>query len=205
MEENYEEQSKVFHLNRAGAANRYARRIRFRRIGQKPAQIQGLGPLRPLGPLRHVQQIWPMLPGSVSGPGRVPGSGSCDFVSVSGPGRVSGSGSGRVSGSSACYHVPGSGSGACCHVPGSGACYHVPGSGSGPGYHVPDSGSSSCYHVPAMPVETLRRGEGFQKHRFTATSNWGETVTQRLIVGSPYVIEPDALAGAGLANNKLLR
>jgi hypothetical protein len=185
MEENYEEQSKVFHLNRAGAANRYARRIRFRRIGQKPAQIQGLGPLRPLGPLRHVQQIWPMLRGSVSGPGRMSGSGS---------GRVPGSG--RVSGSGACYHVPGSGSS---------SCDFVSGSGSGPGYHVPDSGSGACYHVPAMSVETLRRGAGFQKYRFTATSNWGETVTQRLIVGSPYVIEPDALAGAGLANNKLLR
>jgi hypothetical protein len=174
MEENYEEQSKVFHLNRAGAANHHARRIRFRRIGQKPAQIQGLGPL---GPLRHVQQIWPMLRGSVSGPGRVSGSSACYHV----PG----------SGSSACYHVPGSGSGPCCHVPGSGPCYHVSGPGSGP-----------CYHVP---VEAQRRGVGFQKYRGAATSNWGENVTRPLVVVSYYVVEPGALAGAGLANNLLLR
>jgi hypothetical protein len=178
MEENYEEQSKVFHLNRAGAANHHARRIRFQRRGQKPAQTPGLGPL---GPLRHVQQIWPMLPGSVSGPGRVPGSGSCDFVSGSGPGCiVSGSSPGCVSGSGSCDFVSGSGSG-------SGSCYHVPDSGSGP-----------CYHVS---VETLRRGAGFQKYRFTATSNWGENVTRRLVMVSAFVIEPDALTGAGLGNN----
>jgi hypothetical protein len=43
----------------------------------------------------------------------------------------------------------------------------------------------------------------FQKHRFTATSNLGETVTLHFVVVSLYVVEPGALVGAGLANNPL--
>ena len=58
-----------------------------------------------------------MLPDSVSGSGRLPGSGSCDFVSGSGSCDF-------VSDSGSCDFV--SGSGSCDFVSGSGPCYHLP-------------------------------------------------------------------------------
>jgi hypothetical protein len=108
------------------------------------------------------------LPGS--GPGRVSGSGSCDFVSGSGS-------CGFVSGSGSCDFV--SGPGSCDFVSGSGSCDF--GSGSGP-----------CYYVPVVSVEMLRQDVGFQKHRFTATSNRGENVPVHLVV-VPLMLSSPAL------------
>jgi hypothetical protein len=94
-------------------------------------------------------------------------------------GSVSGSGSGRVSGSGSSDFM------------------------SRPGSSDFVSGSGSCHHLPDVSVETLRQDVGFQKRRFTATSNRGENVTPHLVVVSLYVVEPDAPVGAGLANNLL--
>src|SRR5262245_37692370 len=105
---------------------------------------------------RRVQQIWPMLPGSVSGglPGSVPGglpgsrdcvsgSGSCDFVSSSG----------------SCDFV--SGSGSCDFVSGSGSCCHVSGSRAG----ALVSGSRAGAFLSNVSVMTQRQDVGFQKCR----------------------------------------
>jgi hypothetical protein len=191
MEENYEEQSTAIHLTRAGADYHRARRIRFHR-GCQTSQISW----RLLW--RGVRQIWPMLPGSVSGglsdsvSGGLSGPRSCDFVS--GPGSCD-----FVSGSGSCDFV--SGSGSCCHVSGSGSCCHV--SGSGSCTVVSGSGSGSCHLVSDVSVITLRQDVGYQKCRLNATSNRGENATHILSRRRCRWIAPGVVAGAGLANNLL--
>jgi hypothetical protein len=118
-----------------------------------------------------------ILSGSVSG-----------ILSGSVSSSLSGSVSSSLSGSVSCDFV--SGSGSCDFVSGSGSCDFV-------------SGSGSCDFVSDLSVETSRQDMGFQKRSFTATSNWGEYVTQVLAWFPCGCLVPGVVAGAGLANKRL--